>query len=61
MFDAISVSGELIAFFESDAIGIVGVVNGDRFAAVGDEADPQAWAKRAEGWKRLGAGIVTRD
>jgi probable F420-dependent oxidoreductase len=23
-----------------------------------DEADPQAWAKRAEGWKRLGASIV---
>jgi probable F420-dependent oxidoreductase len=23
-----------------------------------DELDPQAWAKRAEGWKRLGAGIV---
>ena len=23
-----------------------------------DEADPQAWAKRAEGWKRLGAKIV---
>jgi probable F420-dependent oxidoreductase len=23
-----------------------------------DEADPQAWAKRAEGWKRLGASVV---
>jgi probable F420-dependent oxidoreductase len=23
-----------------------------------DKADPQAWAKRAEGWKRLGAQIV---
>ena len=34
VFDAVGVGAELVTFFETDALGIVGVVNGDGLAAV---------------------------